>query len=249
MTTTTVAIERTVDHRPWPMPAGPWIMFQSWQRLLFAHWRVPEERLRPHVPEPLAVDTFDGSAWVALTPFALKDLHGRGLPALPGASDFLEMNLRTYVRYGDRPGIYFFTLEASSLLAVTAARALFRLPYRHARMRSAQHGEWIEYRSTRVASDAEFAARYRPTGAVFAPAPGTAEHFLTERYALYTVLRDRRVLRVEIHHRPWSLQSAEARIEHNTIAAAHGIDLGETPALLHYAARQDTLVWGPRILH
>lgn len=242
----TRAIERAVEHRPWPLPAGSWVMFQSWQRLLFAHWRVAVGTMQAVVPSPLVVEEFDGSAWLGLTPFEVRGLRARGMPEVPGLSRFPELNVRTYVRDADRPGIFFFTLEAASLAAVAAARALFRLPYHHARMRIAQDGDWIDYRSARTASDAEFIGRYRPAGEVFEPAPGTLAHFLTERYALHTVLRNGRVLSAEIHHRPWPLQPAEAHITRNTVLAAHGLNVEGAP-LLHYAARQDTLIWGPQL--
>ncbi len=241
-------IERVVEHRPWPLPSLPWVMFQSWQDLLFAHWRFPAEAIRPLVPAPLALEEYDGSAWLAVTPFRLTGLRARGLPPIPGVSEFPEMNLRTYVRHGDRSGIFFLSLDADSRLAVLAARVGYRLPYRKAEMRVESSGEWVEYDSRRVDDPvpADFSARYRPTGPVFTPAPGTLEHFLTERYALYTVLRDATVLRGDIHHVPWPLQPAEAEIRVNTVPAAHGLTLPDTPPLLHFSARQDTLIWPPQ---
>ena len=233
-------------HRPWPLPGGPWIMSQRWEDLLFAHWRVPAARLRALVPEALEIDTFDGTGWVSMTPFRLTNLRPRFLPPLPGISDFLEMNFRTYVRVGDKPGIWFFSLDAASPLAVAAARLTYRLPYRNAHMRMRRADGWIQYESRRAgASGAEFVGRYRGVGPSWSPAPGTLEHFLAERYALYSVLLGRVVLRGEIHHPPWTIQRAEARIERNTVPAAHGLVLPDEPAVLHYAAPQDTLVWPP----
>ncbi|HEX7090617.1 MAG TPA: DUF2071 domain-containing protein [Longimicrobiales bacterium] len=153
--------------------------------------------------------------------------------------------MRTYVRVGDRPGVYFFSLDAGSRLAVWGARTFFRLPYHHAEMDVRVEGEWVRYRSRRRASDREasagFRARYRPTGPAFAAVPGTLEHFLTERYCLFTVLRSRRVLRVDIDHAPWPLQPAQAEIETNTMAAASGIALPDRPPLLHFARRVDVV--------
>jgi uncharacterized protein len=222
-------------------------MFQSWRELLFAHWRVPTEELRRLVPAPLGVEEFDGSGWLGLTPFRLVDLRPRLLPALPGLSDFPEMNLRTYVRHEGRSGIYFFTLETASRLAVLGARALYRLPYRLAEMRITRAGEWVHYQSQRSGGEASFLGRYRPMGAAIQPEPGTLEHFLTERYALFVVLRNGGVLRGDIHHRPWPLQTAEAEIERNTVFSAEGIDVPSQEPLLHYSARQDTLVWPPKL--
>jgi hypothetical protein len=221
-------------------------MFQSWRTLLFAHWPVPAATLRPLVPRELALDEFDGSAWVALTPFVIADLHARGIPPIPGLSTFPEMNLRTYVRERDRPGIFFFSLDAANTVAVVGARALYRLPYRRAEMSARRiGGGWIEFASRRLTDDAEFRGRFRPTGPPAPPLPETREHFLTERYLLATVLRGGRVLRAEIHHPPWALQPAEAEIATNSVAAASGITLPDEPALLHYSERQDTLVWAP----
>jgi hypothetical protein len=241
-------IDKDVAHRPWPLPRTPWLMFQSWRQLLFAHWPMPAAELRRLVPPELTLDEFDGSAWVAVTPFVLRGLRFRCCPTLPGASDFPEMNLRTYVRVGDVPGIHFFSLDAASRVAVAAARVLYRLPYKYADMRVASADGGIDYRSRRPDGRAALAARYRPIGATFHPAPGTLEYFLTERYALYVVLRDRTIIRGDIHHAPWDLQPAEADFTRNSVADAEGIHLPDTPPLLHYASRQDTLVWPPAVV-
>lgn len=241
-------IEQETAHRPWPLPTTPWIMFQSWRELLFAHWRVPTDVLRALVPAQLELDQFEGSAWLALTPFLLSDLHARGLPPIPGLSEFPEMNLRTYVRYGGRPGIFFFSLDAANAAAVLTARATYRLPYQTADMRMRWDRGWFHYTSRRRDGDAEFVGRYRAIGEAREPVHGTLEYFLTERYALYSVLRNGRVLRGQIHHRPWLLQDAEAEIQQNTVPAAHGISVSQQPELLHFSSRQDTLVWPPEIL-
>lgn len=241
-------IEREVAHRPWPLPSGPWVMFQSWRELLFAHWPVDPGVLRPLVPSALELDPFDGRAWIGLTPFWLTGLRARLLPPLPGTSSFPEMNLRTYVRVEDRPGIFFFSLDAGNLLAILGARLGYGLPYYSAQMQIEKRDGWIHCSSRRRASEARFIGRYRPSGPKFVPQEGSLEHFLVERYALYRVFSSGRILRGEIHHRPWLLQPAEAEIEQNTVPAAHGIELPTDPPLLHYSARQDTLVWPPHLL-
>lgn len=241
----TTSIATAISHRPWPLPSTPWIMFQSWRELLFAHWPVPAKELRPVVPGELALEEFGGSAWVGLTPFRLTGLRPRFAPPAPGLSTFPELNLRTYVRVGDRPGIYFFSLDAASRLAVLGARTLYRLPYHHAEMRIREEDGWIAYRTGRVDGEAGFTARYRATGPTFRAEPGTLPYFLTERYAFYVVLGNGRVLRGDIHHLPWILQLAEAVIETNTIAKAAGIALPDQPPIVHYSHRQDTLIWPP----
>ena len=223
-------------------------MFQSWRNLLFAHWPVPASDLRPLVPAELELDEYEGSAWVGLVPFTFGNLHLRFLPPLPGASRFPELNLRTYVRTGNKPGVYFFSLDAGSRMAVASARALYRLPYHLAEMSSEPDGDGFYYRSRRCRGGAALVCRYRPKGDAGASDPGTLEHFLTERYALYTVPRKGVVRRAQIHHHPWQLQGAEAEILRHTLAEAEGVPLPNTPPLLHFSKRQDTLVWLPEVV-
>ena len=233
-------------HRPWPMPDSPWIMTQTWHDLLFAHWPVSAEALRAHVPQGFEIDLHEGRAWVAVVPFHMTNVAPRGVPALPWVSAFPELNVRTYVRVQGRPGVYFFSLDASNPVAVGVARTLVHLPYFTAAMRVEESGDWIQYESRRIAGDApaaEFAGRYRPTGPAQTPVPGTLEHFLTERYCLFTVDGDYRACSLEIHHPPWPLQPAEAEIADNTMAEAAGIQLPSLAPLLHFARRQDMVAW------
>ena len=233
-------------HRPWPLPRGPWIMAQTWHDLLFAHWPLPPQVLRPLVPEQLPLDTYDGQCLLAVAPFHMSNVRPRGLPPLPGFSRLPELNVRTYVKLQDKPGVYFFSLDAGALSAVFAARSFYRLPYYYAHMKVQSSGEEIRYHSVRrVPANAEFRGSYRPAAPVRLRAPGSLEHWLTERYCLYALSRRGHVLRGEIHHAPWLLQPAEAEIRSNTMARAAGLSLPDTPPLLHYAARQDTLVWLP----
>lgn len=235
-----------VAHRSWPLPDGPWLMTQSWHDLLFAHWPVDARLLREKLPAGLPLDTFDGQVWLGIVPFHMTNVAPRGVPALPFVSAFPEINVRTYVTLRGKPGVYFFSLDASNALAVRVARRLFHLPYYTATMRVEESNGTIAFHSTRntqADGDAEFAASYRPIGPVQHPVPGTLEHFLTERYCLYTVDGSSRAKRLEIHHGPWPLQAAEAEIAVNTMADAAGIPLPATPPLLHFAKRQDTVAW------
>ena len=219
-------------------------MGQTWEDLLFAHWSMPEAVLRPHVPDMLDVATFDGDAWVGITPFRVSGLRLRGMLPLPLASSFLELNVRTYVTAHERPGIWFFSLDASSAWAVEAARRMYKLPYFHAQMSVDRRGGWIDYSSSRrdhAQRPFVFTARYRPAGAVFHAESGTLEHFLTERYCLYALDRGR-LARAEIHHPPWPLARAEAEIELNTMPP-DGLELPDAEPLLHFSARQDVLIW------
>jgi uncharacterized protein YqjF (DUF2071 family) len=238
-----------VAHRPWPVPAGPWVMAQRWTNLLFIHRRIDAEALRALVPPALTLDLHEGEAWVSVTPFYLSHLRARGLPPLPGVSAFPELNVRTYVTVDGKPGVYFFSLDAGSVLAVYGARALYRLPYFRAVMsvREARDGT-IHYhsrRTHRTAPPAEFVAQYRPAGAVSHSKPGTLDHWLTERYCLYALDSSRRVFRAEIHHHPWELQPAELEVERDTMAAAAGLTLHAGAPRLSFSRRLDVLVWAP----
>jgi uncharacterized protein YqjF (DUF2071 family) len=235
---------RERDHRPWPMPGRPWLQGQTWRDLLFAHWPLAPERLRAVVPDALPIDTFEGQAWIAITPFEVTGLRLRGTFPVPVLSRFAETNLRTYTTVDDRPGIYFFSLDAASALAVAAARATYRLPYFHARMSIERAGGEVRYTTTRDGGGASLRVDYQPVDPPFRARPGTLAHFLIERYCLYTV-DGSRVRRAEIHHPPWTLRSARADIAENTMAAPTGLELPATPPLLHYAARQDVVIWPP----
>jgi uncharacterized protein len=236
---------REPGHRPWPLPGRPWLMGQTWYDLLFAHWAVGPELLQPLVPPPLELDVRDGRAWLGVTPFRVGGLRSRGMPPLPWLSSFPELNVRTYVDFGGRPGIYFFSLDAARVVAVVAARRAYRLPYFHAEMTVDRQNSRVSYESRRVDSSgppAEFRARYGPSGRRLAIEDGSLERWLAERYCLYVVDERGRALRGEIHHPPWPLQPAEATFEANTMAAPLGIELDSRP-LLHFSARQDVLIW------
>jgi uncharacterized protein len=220
-------------------------MGQTWYDLLFAHWAVAPEVLQPLVPPPLQLDVQDGRAWVGLTPFRIGGLRSRGAPPLPWLSRFPELNVRTYVDFGGRPGIYFFSLDAARAAAVVAARRGYRLPYFHAKMTIAHQSSTVSYESTRIDSTgppAEFRAHYRPSGPPLAIDDGSIERWLSERYCLYIVDERGQAMRGEIHHSPWPLQPAEATFEANTMAAPLAVELDSEP-LLHYSARQDVLIW------
>lgn len=239
-------LEKT-GHRPWPLPGGPWIITQSWHDLLFAHWPIDARLLRPAVPAVFPLDLHHGIAWLGIVAFRMTNVAPRGVPALPWLSAFPELNVRTYVTMEGKPGVYFLSLDAANPLAVRGARRFFHLPYFAATMNVEERDEWIAYSSRRTdarGAPAEFTARYRPAGAVHPPEPGTLEHFLTERYCLYTQNRRKAACRLEIHHPPWPLQPADLELETSTMAAAAGLPLPAGKPLAHCARRQDIVAWG-----
>lgn len=236
-------------HRPWPVPARGWAMWQVWHDLLFAHWPVPAEMLRPAIPAGLDLDLHAGEAWVGVVPFRMSGVRLRRQPiAAPWLGAFPELNVRTYVTApgGAQPGVWFYSLDAGNPVMVALARRWFHLPYFFARMSCREVDGWIEYESWRAhpnAPRARLNARYRPVSAPYRAAPGSLEAWLTERYCLYTADRRGRVLRGDIHHLPWPLQRAEADLRFNALVAQHGIALPDTPPLLHFARRLDVVAW------
>jgi uncharacterized protein YqjF (DUF2071 family) len=238
-------------------------MFMRWHDLLFAHWAVDAARLRGLVPPGLEIETFDGAAWVGVVPFRMSGVRAQWLPPVPGVSAFAELNVRTYVHPASdpsRPGVWFFSLDAASRVAVRAARWSYHLPYMEARMSCRGEGERVVYASRRVGphvslaygeartARAEFAARYGPAGPAACAAAGSLESFLTDRYCLYAYDRGR-VYRADIDHDPWPLRGAEAEIEVNTMLEPLGISAGEVSArpVLHFGARRlDVAAWWPR---
>jgi uncharacterized protein YqjF (DUF2071 family) len=232
-----------VAHRPWPKPSRPWVMTQTWTDLLFAHWPTSSDQLAPHIPDGLDLDLFAGTAWVGVVPFRMSNVSARGLPNLPGLSAFPELNVRTYVTRAGKPGVFFFSLDAYNRAAVHTARMLFNLPYHFARMDVARRRRMIHYSSTRHSGEAEFEAVYWPVGETFTAAPGSLDAFLTERYCLYTPSRSGQIRRLDIHHRPWALQPASARIMKNSMTQHLFADM--PPLVLHFSERQDVVAWLP----
>lgn len=226
--------ERT--DRTWPLPKHPWVMRMTWSELLFAHWRIDPEIVKPLLPTALQLDTWGGSAWVGVVPFLMSKVAPRCCPDLPVLGRFLELNVRTYVSVNEKPGVWFFSLDAASRVAVRLARTTFSLPYMDATMSldRDRSGE-IAYRSDRTHRGepaARFDATYRQDGDVFEAVPGSLEHWLTARYCLYSADRKGRVYRGEIDHPPWRLSPATYTERANTMGDSLGFRFDRSPHLL-----------------
>jgi len=228
-------------------------MTMRWEELLFLHWPVDPDLLRPHLPEALELETFDGKAWLGVVPFVMAATRFRWLPPMPTAHRFPECNLRTYVRHkhdaehGGRPGVWFFSLDAQSRLAVEAARLGFGLPYFRAEMQCESTGGAVHYRSRRIdrrAPAAEFAATWRTIAPPRPAAPSTLEHFLVERYCLYA-LRRGRLVRGDITHAPWQLAPVELDLQSNDLTQLLNLELRCAPASALAAQPIDVAGWSP----
>jgi uncharacterized protein YqjF (DUF2071 family) len=235
------------EHRPYDLPTGTWVMKQIWRDLLFAHWPVKANELKPFIPHGLELDLWDGEPWISIVPFLMSGIRFRGLPPIPFTSRFLELNVRTYVTCRGKPGVYFFSLDATNRLAVETARALFHLPYMKARMSLERAGNIIRYTSNRIdqrGRSAAFTGNYKATNTeVFHAEPETLIHWLTERYCLYTSNRKGEILIGDIHHLPWNLQEAELDCEINTMAEAHHIALPKIAPIVTFTKRLDVFIW------
>jgi len=217
-------------------------MFQKWRDVLFLHWPVDAPALRPLVPARLEIDTHAGQAWLGIVPFRMEGIRLRWLPPLPGTHAFPELNVRTYVTHRGEPGVWFFSLDAASAIAVAVARAWFGLPYYYARMSCRRDGDAVAYRAERRPEGARFYGRYRPDGPVRPAKEGSLEHWLVERYRLYAEKRGR-LLAGEVEHPPWPLQEATAEFTQEGLSP---VALPDAPPLRHYAAGLDVGIFSPR---
>ncbi len=249
----TAAIDRGSPTR---RPDRRAVMRQKWRELLFAHWPVPPEMVRPFVPPELDLDLFEGRAYLGLVPFTMTGVRPVGLPSVWGLSSFHETNVRTYVHVeGRNPGVWFFSLDAANSCAVRLARAFFHLPYHRAQMflereppGSTGHSKSIVYAGVRqwpAPLPASYAIRATPEGAVEPAQPGTLEYFLVERYILYTVWQDC-LYEGRVYHAPYPLQTAQILALDETLLLAAGLHRPSAAPLAHFAAGVDVEVFALR---
>lgn len=219
-------------------------MQHHWGKLLFMHWPVLAELLRPLIPGGLTVDTFDGSAWIGITPFTLWGVRPSFTPPMPVLSKFHELNVRTYVHLDGVPGVWFFSLNANSTLTVWGARTFFFLPYFNASIDLEQNGETIYYNLRRTDEErpASFNAKWVIGDKLPESKPGSLEFFLTERYCLYSV-NGGSIYRSRIHHKPWPLQRAEISSYQSTMIESDGLPAPEGDPLPHYAEALEVDIW------
>ncbi len=221
-----------VSGRPWPLPENPWLQAQTRRDVLLAYWPVDHDRLERLLPPELTADVFDGRSWVGVSAYRVTALRVRGLPPLPGLSSFPQLELFACVTADERPGLWVFSLEIGKPLLAEAAKRVHRLPAYRAS---------INLDAGIVAASRDglsFYAHYSATGAASRPGGGTHEHFLTERFALYTA-DGGRLYRAELHHPPWRLRHADVAVESATLAPFPP----EGPPLAFAADEQDVLVW------
>jgi uncharacterized protein YqjF (DUF2071 family) len=240
----------TIDRiAPTRRPRGMPVMKQRWEELLFMHWEVDADALRALIPPELELDTFNGRAFVGLVPFTMRDVRPVFVPPFPPMSDFHETNVRTYVHYKGRdPGVWFFSLDAANSIAVRIARAWFKLPYHYATMSMQRdmQSNVVSYKSERHWPEpvpAALRTRYEVPGFIEPAKPGTLEHFLAERYVLFSKANERLFLG-RVNHVPYPLQTARVlEVEETLLRAAKIKRPDGPPPLQHYASGVDVDVW------
>ena len=206
----------------------------NWANLLFAHWRVDPAVMRRLVPAELEIDCFDGSAWVGLVPFRMEGSVFRGFPRLPGLRDFYECNVRTYVKGGGKSGVWFFSLDAATLLPVLGGRWLWSLNYVYSRFAVSQHAGATDYSLQRRPgpwASGRTRVKWRAGEVMPRSVPGSLEHFLTERYWLFTK-RWGKIMAGEVRHEPWTLRRAEVLEMDDTLIAAAGLGVEGLPIVM-----------------
>ncbi len=227
-------------------PEGQAIMHQNWGKLLFMHWRIEEKLLRPLIPERLEIDTFDGSAWIAIAPFTMWGIRAFPpfIPPVPGLSSMHELNVRTYVHFDRVPGVWFFSLDCNSTAAVLGARMFFYLPYYNAEIKLQPEGLTIHYCLNRTDDPpAAFDTSWKTGERLPYSDSGTLEFFLTERYCLYSE-HNNKIYRARIYHDPWRLQQASLTSLSSTMIESHGLPTPAGDPLLHYAEEISVDIWG-----
>ena len=224
------------DHLPFPMPKRRHTLDQEWRFLTFMHWRVDIEKLRPHVPEGLEIDTFEGDAYIGLVPFMMKNVRPSWFVSTPGVSNFPEFNIRTYVKKDGIAGVFFLTLEAKSLVTCNFAPRTYGLPYRYARGDVKKIGEQWNWRSSRNNGQLRLAGTTEVIGQEVQAESGSLEEFLFERYSLYANHKES-LRRGYTHHNKWKFQHAKVELTENSLTESFDLGIDEilTPELVHYS--------------
>ncbi|MFB6468098.1 YqjF family protein [Cytobacillus sp. Hz8] len=231
-------------HRLWPLPNFPWVMKQTWNDLLFAHFPVKIEKLRNFIPDVLPIDTYQGVAWIGIVSFQMGEISLRWLPPLPGAKKFPQLNVRTYITMDGKPGVYFFSLDAANKLVARVVKTLLPLPYWHACMKTEYLGESIHFESKReVDKTFEWNCNYRPSSKVYLAKKGSFDEWMAERYCFYAVNKKGTALRCDILHHRWPLQHAEVEIHQNTMLLSHGIQVEAAEPLFHFSKGMEVRIW------
>lgn len=232
----------STTHRDLPSPNEPWLMTQKWNDLLFIHLPVSKSLLEAKLPVGLELDLFKGTAWISIIPFKISNMHLRKIPPLPFLNSFLEVNVRTYVKHNGIPGVYFFSLDANNLPAVIGAR-IVSLPYFYAKMNMIKEKDTIYFDTIRKASSTViFEGSYKPISKAYYPEPSSLNHWLLERYFLWS-FKNNSLFQGAIHHKQWKIQDAEVTIKKQNMLPDFQDDMLVGNPTFHYADVKRVLAW------
>ena len=221
-----------------------WIMKQTWEYVLFSHWNLEPEQVRDLIPAELELDLFDGKAWLTMLPFKVSHQRFRFLPEIPFLNRYLELNVRTYVKHRGKAGVYFFSLDANHLPSVLGAR-IASLPYRLARISMVEQDQQFAFYCQQVFGNGEFSVLYEPVGGPAAATElGSLDHWLLERYYLFTKLGPL-LLQGRISHESWRVCGATIKILANSISPV--ATAGE-PQLVHFSPRKEAFIFPLKIV-
>ena len=241
---------KETKHRPISIPKTPWLLTQVWNDMLFLHYQISPIHIRPYVPKSLELDLYEGKAWISIIPFKVTKMRARGLPHFPFLHTYLELNVRTYVKYKGTPGIYFFSLDANKLLAVLGAQMSLGLPYKKAEMSFLQDDNQFLFNSKRAGTepDYQFDVLYERQKILYEPLPDSLDYWLLERYCMYSILGNL-VIRGDIHHDQWKVSMVHAEISANTMLDfLKEKTLDFSASHMHYSRRKRLLFYPPKIV-
>ncbi|QXD23596.1 DUF2071 domain-containing protein [Opitutia bacterium ISCC 51] len=231
------------DHRPWPLPNGNWLLSQQWLNLAFIHWEIDPDQLRAEIPSELTLDLYDGKAWIGIVPFDMKGVTFRGLPAIAPLSEFPEINVRTYVEYKGKKGVWFFSLDVPKQFVAWTARTFFHLPYRRAQVEVILRDQSVHY--SHQMKHSAFEATYKPTQTCHWD-NDSFEIWATERYCLYCQSKRGQLYRTEVHHPQWPLEKAEISFQKNTLL--NDFEIGDQHPSVLFSRSIDVIAYPPTAL-
>ena len=236
-----------LNHRPWDLPQEKWQWRQSWYDLAFLHFRAEAKELREYIPNSLEIEQYDGTAWISIVPFRMFDVMRGNLPSLYPLRNFPELNLRTYVREGERSGVWFFSLDADCFPIVAGGRLLYNLPYFYSSMKHSRSKGVHDFMCCRRFTDVKFSAQFRPIGEEFYADAGSFEHWVTERYCLYSSNRRGVISSVDVHHKQWPLKQVEYEIRENDLFKTAKLNIIESESIGHFSHGVDVISYKPNI--
>ncbi len=237
------------DHLPFPMPDRPYSLVQEWKNLTFMHWEVDPEKLARYIPEGLEMDLFEGKAFIGTIPFMMTNVRPRLAFTMPGISTFPEVNIRTYVKRGEKGGVLFLTLEAQSFVTCTYAPRAYGLPYKYSKGRiEAREGEYI-WETSRKGGTHKLVGKCEWEKQEDGALPDTLEEFLFERYCLYTVHRGKLCI-AHTQHEPWKFGLGNAVLQSNSLTEEFDLGISNVlnPDLVHVSEGVYVRTWSAEVV-